>query len=98
MCDGGFRVKSLRANHIMFCYFIMYLSDCSIVNTFSYFNARYSDCFSAIFLLRASYLLFLLLWFICRPPIKDIVLALVGLFEALLYLIFCTLHCSFIVF
>ena len=35
----------------------------------------------------------LLLWFICRPPIKDIVLALAGLFELLFYLfifIFCT--------
>ena len=31
-------------------------------------------------------LLLLLLWFICRPPIKDIVLALAGLFEALFYL------------
>ena len=30
--------------------------------------------------------LLLLLWFICRPPIKDIVLALVGLFELLFYL------------
>ena len=37
--------------------------------------------------LRQSYLLLLLLlWFICRPPIKDIVLALAGLFEALFYL------------
>ena len=36
-------------------------------------------------------LLLLLLWFICHPPIKDVVLALAGLFEALFYLF---LHCT----
>ena len=38
--------------------------------------------------IRSIYLLLLLLlWFICRPPIKDIVLALAGLFGFLIYLL-----------
>ena len=61
-------------------------------NFFNVLTYRGNNIFRVPVELIKSYLL-LLLWFICHPPIKDIVLALAGLYGFLVYLfifMFCT--------